>query len=99
MLRKLKGGELMEDHNAKCPFCGKEELAAVVDVIYDRVPLGPDGYSAWDGSLVETSVYEICCTACNRIVRLEHYERHGEEPCDCVEFAAALERGLAAARS
>jgi len=86
----------MADLNPECPFCGKEELVAVVDVIYCRVPLGSDGYSAWDGSIVETSVYEVACNACKRIVRLEHYESHGDEPCDCVAYAKTVEANTAA---
>ena len=91
-----------DDHNAKCPFCGKEELRASVEERYRRVFLGGDGYSTVaDGELEVSEIHQIICDDCNKEVPFEHYTGHGPggEPCDCAEFAAALERGIAAARA
>ena len=82
----------MPDFNATCPFCGGKSLRGSVMTTWFNVPLSQDGYSVVDGSMLDQDLTEITCSACNRLINVEHYLMHeldDDVPCDCVEAAAA----------
>ena len=92
----------LDDHNAKCPFCGKAELRASVEERYWHVPLQTDGYSTIDGEQTDSEIHQIVCGNCNKEVSIGHYTDHGPgggEPCDCyfVEMERLLEQERKAA--
>ena len=79
----------MGDYNHKCPFCGEETLFAIINVRAGDVLLGEDGFSDMDAKWSESEIEEVRCHSCNREVDRHHYFSHADEPCDCVEVAAA----------
>jgi hypothetical protein len=46
-----------------CPMCGGQVL--VDGIVYVRTPLGADGWSAFDGKIVETAEERVYCEDCN----------------------------------
>jgi len=89
----------LDDHNAKCPFCGKAELRASIEERYRHVPLQADGYSTIDGEQTDSEIHQIVCNNCNKEVSVWHYTDHvaGGDSCDCAEWERLLEQKRQAA--